>query len=173
MRFVISLILVAAVARASANLDPFHSPASARVFIFARTDCPLIDRYAPELRRIAAEFQSRGVAFWLVYPGRSASPSAIAAHAKEYSLPGTVIADPDTELVRRAHARVAPEAAVFDRKGQLVYHGRIDNRWVDFGKARPAATVHDLETAIADVLGGRPVPEAATRAVGCSLADLQ
>ena len=35
------------------------------------------------------------------------------------------------------NAAIAPEAAVF-AGGRLVYHGRIDDRFVDFGIDRPA-----------------------------------
>ena len=42
--------------------------ADVQVFIFLRTDCPISNRYAPELTRIAKEFQGRHVAFYLVYP---------------------------------------------------------------------------------------------------------
>ncbi len=153
--------------------DPFAPPARVRVLLFLRTDCPLTARYAPEVRRIAQEFRTRAVSFWLVYPDRSDSKGAIEAYSKQYSLPGTTIGDPGGDLVRRAHATVAPEAAVFDGEGHLLYHGRIDNRWVDFGKVRPTPTVHDLEDAITDALAGKPVPEAKTRAIGCSLADVQ
>ena len=48
--------------------NPFATTAHARVFLFVRTDCPLTNRYAPELERIASEFANRGVDFWLVYP---------------------------------------------------------------------------------------------------------
>jgi hypothetical protein len=55
----------------------------------------------------------------------------------------------------------------------LVYSGRIDDRYVDFGKARQAASTHDLEAAIANTLAGKPVAQARTRAVGCYLTDLK
>jgi hypothetical protein len=147
--------------------------AKAHVLLFARTDCPLTDRYAPELRRIAGEFQGRGVEFWLVYPGRGVSETDIRKQIADYNLPGKWVRDPTGDLVRRSHVTVSPESAVFNEKGMLVYHGRIDDRWVDFGKGRPEATVHDLEDAINAVLAGKPVTHAATRAVGCSLADLE
>src|SRR4051812_17114623 len=65
-------------------LDPFASAAKARVFLFVRTDCPLTNRYAPELRRIASDFASRGVEFWLVYPDRAETASGIEGHIAEY-----------------------------------------------------------------------------------------
>jgi hypothetical protein len=38
------------------------------VLVFVRTDCPISNRYAPELRRLQDRFAPRGMAFWLVYP---------------------------------------------------------------------------------------------------------
>jgi hypothetical protein len=55
----------------------------------------------------------------------------------------------------------------------LVYSGRIDDRYVDFGKARQAASTHDLEAAIANTLAGKPVTPARTKAIGCYLTDLK
>lgn len=170
----LAILYVSATARVGANSeDPFADPARVRVLLFVRTDCPITNRYAPELQRIAQEFKSRGVKFWLVYPDATESMTSIAKHVAEYSLPGTAVRDPHHDLVRRANATVAPEAAVFDGAGRLMYHGRIDDRYVDIGKARPAAQTHDLENAIADVLSGTPVRQPETRAVGCSLADIE
>jgi hypothetical protein len=147
--------------------------AKANVLVFLRTDCPLANRYAPELQRLAQKFEPTGVRFWLVYPGREDTDAAIRKQIGEYHLPGSSIRDSDGAWVRHAHVTVSPEAAVFNNKGVLVYHGRIDNRWVDFGKARPAATVHELDDAVTAVLAGRAVAHSETRAVGCSLADVE
>ncbi len=163
-------VLFALVLLSGLRLD---NGAKANVLLFVRTDCPLSNRYAPELQRLARKFEPRGVEFWLVYPGRDETEAGIRKQVAEYGLPGSVVRDTGGELVRQSHATVAPEAAVFNGKGVLVYHGRIDNRWVDFGKARPIATVHDLEDAIESVLAGRRVAEPETRAVGCSLADVE
>lgn len=153
--------------------NPFSSNARVRVLLFVRSDCPITNRYAPELQRISQEFKARGVEFWMVYPDASETASAIETHLGQYHFPGTPLLDPRHELVKRAHATVAPEAAVFNAAGELVYHGRIDDRYVDIGKARPEPQVHDLEDAIAAVLSGKPVARAETRAVGCSLADVE
>jgi hypothetical protein len=54
----------------------------------------------------------------------------------------------------------------------MLYRGRIDDRYVEFGKDRPQPTVRDLERSLEAVLGGKPVPVAKTRAIGCFIADL-
>jgi hypothetical protein len=164
-------IVLAGVACAAG--DPFASSARARVLIFVRTDCPITNRYAPELQRLSQEFSARGAEFWLVYPDPAETAVSIERHRAEYNFPGTVWRDPRHSLVKLAHATTAPEAAVFDSAGKLLYHGRIDDRWVNPGTARPAARTHDLEDAIAAVLAGRRPAPAATPAVGCSLADVE
>jgi len=153
--------------------DPFASHAAVTVLLFVRTDCPITNRYAPELQRIAQEFKTRSVAFWLVYPDADEAPSHIETHIRDFGFPGQPLRDAHHELVHEAHVTVAPEAAVFNSAGKLVYHGRIDDRYVEIGTTRPAAQVHDLEDAIGAVLAGRPVAHAETRAVGCSLADIE
>jgi thiol-disulfide isomerase/thioredoxin len=153
--------------------QPFQSTARARVFLFVRTDCPLTDRYAPELQRLAAEFAVRSVDFWLIYPDKIEQPAAIVRQIAEYGLPGTALLDPQQRLVQRASATVSPQAAVFDNAGRLTYSGRIDDRVQDFGKTRPFALTHDLEDAITATLDNRPVTHPRTRAVGCYLADVR
>src|SRR5438034_199604 len=50
-------------------VDPFQaSDAKASVFIFISNDCPISNRYAPEIRRLCDEFSRQRVAFWLVHP---------------------------------------------------------------------------------------------------------
>jgi thiol-disulfide isomerase/thioredoxin len=153
--------------------DPFTSPGTVRVLLFVRSDCPISKRYAPELQRIAQEFENAHVQFWLVFPDASETPQDVRTLISDYKFPGTPLLDPKHELVRIAHATIAPEAAVFDRDNKLAYHGRIDDLYVDIGKSRAAATVHDLQDAIRAVVSGTAVRQAETQAVGCSLADVE
>ena len=155
------------------SVDPFSSKAQVQVLLFARTDCPITKRYAPEMQRLSGEFAAKGVAFWLVFEDASETLGEIHSLIDQYKYPGTPLRDPTHALVRRAHATVAPEAAVFDHQRRLVYHRRIDHQYLDIGKSRPVAQVHDLENAISAVLSGTPVKESETRAVGCSLADVE
>jgi hypothetical protein len=154
-------------------VDPFATAAKVRVFIFVRTDCPVSNRYAPELKRLNDEFARRGAAFSLVYADPAQTSEGIRQHIDEYKFPGTVIRDPGHSLVRLAKVTITPEAAVFSSTGKLLYHGRIDNRYIELGKAMPSPTRRDLEDAIAAALDGRPQPEASAPAVGCYLADVE
>jgi hypothetical protein len=153
-----------------AAVDPLGD-ARATVFVFSRTDCPISNRYAPELRRLYESFVSRGVRFWLVYPDPDEPVDAIRRHLADYDYPMAGLRDPRYTLVDLTEATVTPEVVLFDEAGTLVYRGRIDDRYVDFGKTRAAPTTHDLAEALEAVLDGRPVPNPRTRAIGCYIPD--
>jgi thiol-disulfide isomerase/thioredoxin len=153
-------------------VDPFQLTAGAKavVFLFTATDCPISNRYAPEIQRLHRAYADKGVRFFLVYPNPADTPALIREHAKSFGYPAEALRDPKQSLAKTAKATIAPEAAVFVN-ARLVYHGRIDDRFVDFGLDRPAPTVRDLDEALAAVLAGRPVPHPVTQAVGCYIAD--
>ncbi|MGE3957309.1 MAG: redoxin domain-containing protein [Vicinamibacterales bacterium] len=154
-------------------VDPFLAAedSDAILFLFASVDCPVSNRYAPEVQRIHAAFASKNVAFWLVYPNPNDTPEAVRAHLKAYSYPVHALLDPRHDLVRLAKATITPEAALFDRQRQLAYHGRIDDKFVSLGVERPAATRRDLVEALTAVLAGRAPAAASAPAVGCFIAD--
>lgn len=148
---------------------PLAAGAPATVLLFTAVDCPISDRYAPEVRRLAGRFAAAGVATWIVYANAGEAPAAARAHADAFAYGLPVALDPDGHLASRAAASVTPEAAVFDAAGRLAYHGRIDDRYVDFGIDRPAPTTYDLADAVTAVIAGAPVPRAAIPAVGCAI----
>lgn len=142
------------------------------VLIFVGIDCPISNRYAPEVRKIHEQFTGREVSFWLVQPDADVSAKAMRKHLKEFSYPCEALRDPRHVLVRKAQATRVPECAVFNRTGELVYHGRINNRYADYGRARPQATEHELRDAIEAALAGRLPAKASVPAVGCHIPDL-
>lgn len=159
------------------RVDPLRATdAKATVFLFTRTDCPISNRYAPEVRRLYDKFAPSGVAFWLVYPDPDESVKTIRRHIKEYDYHLGVLRDPQHGLVRMTGVRFTPEVAVFLTPGsgrRLVYRGRIDDRYVDFGKMRPAPTTHDLERVLEAILEGKPLKSRTAPAVGCFISDLR
>jgi hypothetical protein len=157
-----------------APVDALEAPSGTKaiVFLFTSTDCPISNRYAPEVRRIADTFGPKGVVFRLVYPNPAEKAAAIREHLSAFSLPGATAAlrDPAHALVKFTGATVTPEAAVY-AGGRIVYRGRIDDRHVDLGVERPSATKRDLADALTALLSGKPVAQPATQAVGCFIAD--
>ena len=169
---VAGLVAIAGTAFAQpTELYVFHAKAS--VWIFTTIECPIANRYAPEIARLHREFEKQGVAFFLVFANPADSPEAIRAHTKRFGLEMRVIPDPRQEYVQRVKATMTPEAVVLDRTGKVAYRGRIDDRYIAFGVDRPEPTRRDLREALTDVLAGRPVTVPETPAIGCVLADFR
>ena len=171
----LSLFAVLVQSLSGAPLDALQAPAGTKaiVFLFTSTDCPISNRYAPEVRRIADTFGSKGVLFRLVYPSPSEDARAIREHMAAYSYEGIAeaVRDPKLALVKFVGATVTPEAAVV-AGGKVLYRGRIDDRYVDLGRERPAPTRRDLYEVLMAILDGKPAPLAKTQAVGCFISDL-
>jgi hypothetical protein len=142
------------------------------VFLFLSVECPISNSYAPEFRRIGAEFKPRNVLVKLVYPNGDESGDAVRQHLKDFDLPFPAIRDPYHDLVKAAEVQTTPEAAIYVPKHGFVYHGRIDNRYAALGVARAEATEHDLRDALTAIVRGKPVPHRSVRTVGCSIAPL-
>ena len=156
------------------QIEPLQAnDARATVFIFIRTDCPISNSYAPELHRLYDKFARSGVRFWLVYPDPGESSQIIRKHITEYEYRLNVLRDPEHKLVKMTRVQVTPEAAVFSPSGRMVYHGRIDDRYVTFGKTRPAPTTRDLEQVLEAMLEGKRVANKTTIAIGCFIPDLR
>ena len=144
------------------------------VLVFTATDCPLSNRYAPELQRLRARFAGRGVAFRLVYADPAETTEAIRRHLQAFASGEDALRDPGHELVRLTGATVTPEVAVLAARpggSRLVYRGRIDDRAVDLGRIRPAPRVHDLEEVLDALVSGRAVEARTTAAIGCFIAE--
>jgi hypothetical protein len=166
--------VLAGVGLDGAIVDPLAADAPATVLLFVSTHCPISNRYAPTMRALAEAWRARGVAAWLVYPDPDDDPAAIAAHQAAHALALPTVRDPEHRLVARAGVRVTPEAAVFARGAAApAYRGRIDDRAVEFGKLRAAASAHELRDAVDAVLDGRTPAPAGGPAIGCYISDLR
>jgi thiol-disulfide isomerase/thioredoxin len=142
------------------------------VLLFIRSDCPISNRYAPELQRLYKQYSSRGVEFHLVYPESGLTAAAMEVHRKEYGYAIPAVLDAHHQFVSRAGARVTPEAAVFVQ-GKLIYLGRIDDLYADLGKARRVVEHHDLEEVLSAVVAGKSIQPRETKPVGCAIEELQ
>jgi hypothetical protein len=141
------------------------------VLVFTTTDCPISNRYAPEIQRLAEQFSGR-VRFTLVYPVPSDTDAMIREHGKKFGFAIAWQRDDRQTLVTQTGVTVTPEVAVIDAAGRQLYRGRIDDRYIAFGKDRPQPTVRDLERSLEAIVAGKPVPVAQTQAIGCFISDL-
>lgn len=146
--------------------------ARAVVLFFAASDCPISNRYIPEIERLDREFSPDGVHFWWVYPNPEDTADIVRRHEQQFHIHPAAVLDTEQRLTALAHATITPEVAILLPDGSSwreVYRGRIDNRYLSLGQERPVATRHDLEDALRAVIAGRPVPPPEGPPVGCSI----
>ena len=158
-------------------LSSLSAPGTAVVVLFfLATDCPVSNRYQPEISRLGREFAGKHVSMWIVYPNPAETASEVRSHQQQYGQGVPALLDPGQALARLAGARMTPEAAVF-RVGpeglREVYRGRIDDRYLSLGQQRPQATRRELEEAIRAALAGTAVRPAGGGAVGCAIVRVQ
>jgi hypothetical protein len=138
--------------------------------VFTATDCPIAN-YAPEIQHLMRAFAARGVRFWLVYANPHELVASIRDHLRRFQYTVPALRDPEQDLVRMTKATVSPEAAIVAPGGALLYHGHIDDRWVDFARDRPSPTRRDVAEALSAILDGKPVAPTGPPAIGCTLSD--
>jgi hypothetical protein len=143
------------------------APRDVQLLFFLSTDCPISNRYAPEIIRLCGEYSARGVRCFAVYPD-AVDAATVKHHRQEFGFPETIAAiiDREHQVVRAVGPRVTPEAAIYTAAGR-VYRGRIDDLYLDVGRSRRAATTHDVRLTLEAVIGGRPVSQPETEGVGC------
>ncbi len=138
----------------------------ATVLLFISHECPIANRYAPEIGRIFGDYKEKKIQFVRVYVGDQDLAESYVQHGKDYGLKMTGLIDYQRVLAKSVGATVTPEAVVLDSSGRIQYRGRIDNQNVEHGKIRDGYR-RDLRVALDEMLSGKPVSMPTTAAVGC------
>ena len=165
--------ILACAAQTQGSPDPLRDARSKKavVLFFVGHDCPISNAYAPEIKRICAQYTPRHIGFYMVYPDPDLSLADAQKHAREYGYTVPILLDPGHRLTRKAGATITPEAAVLAPNGKLLYRGRIDDLYIGFGKRRYEATRHDLRDALDAVTRDKPVAQPFTKSIGCFIPD--
>jgi thiol-disulfide isomerase/thioredoxin len=143
------------------------------VFFFISTECPISNRYAPEMNRIVSDYAAKDISFFAVHSDPGLEAEAARKHAQEVNYTIPVLLDPSESLAASLGVTATPTAVVVASTGGILYRGRIDNRNLDFGKYRTSGIQPDLRLALDAVLTGQPVANPFTRSVGCALPPLE
>ena len=161
------LLLAAAPPKSLDDVTAWHE-SRATVVVFVGVECPLAKLYATRLNELSAEYGPRGVRFFGVDANRQDSPAEIARFAAEYEWSLPLVRDVGWRLTDRLGATRTPEAFLLDDAGAVRYQGRIDDgRLVGLERGEP--TRRDLAIALDELLAGRPIAVARTKAVGCRI----
>ena len=134
------------------------------VLMFISTECPVSNGYNERMEKLYETFSKKGVAVIGINANKEEDVKRIAAHAKEHGFKFTILKDVENKVADLYGAQVTPETFVINPSGKLVYHGRIDD------SRNPAkVTSNDLADALGQLLAGKVLSTATSKAFGCSI----
>jgi len=151
------------------RLDDFADK-PALVVIWSCNHCPYVVAYEERMVQIQRDYGGKGGQLVAInsnderrYPEDDFDHMVQRAKARGFNFP--YLRDETQHSAEAYGPSVTPEAFLFNADRVLVYRGRIDDN-----PDQPAAVKkHDLRDALDAVLGGKPIVNPKTNAVGCSV----
>lgn len=133
--------------------------------VFVATKCPVSNAYNTRMAALGKEYAAKGIPLVGINSNKTEPAAEVKEHAEKHLSTFPVLKDDGNKIADAYGATHTPEVFVLDPKGNLLYHGRIDENQDDpRGVKSP-----DLRNALDAVLSGRPVPAAETKAFGCTI----
>lgn len=145
--------------------------AKAYLIIFMCNHCPYVKHVAPELARLAREYQEKGVAVVGINANDVAShpddsPEKMAEEVKSRGYTFSYLFDETQKVAHAFRAACTPDFYVFDKDQKLAYRGQLDASRPDSGIP---LTGQDLRAALDAVLAGKPTPDDQKPSLGCNI----
>lgn len=147
----------------------FPDQKTLHVAVFAMPECPIARQAVPELKRLHAAYPK--VSFQWIVPGVNANDTSWQKFVRDYAMPFSVVADPMNVSRRRFAIHTSPTAVVLNRNNDVLYWGKIDDRFSDIGVQRPPKNRYLKRALDAALAGQRPKPDR-TEPIGCLLPKL-
>jgi peroxiredoxin len=139
--------------------------AKAIVVMFIATKCPVSNAYNDRMAALYRDYKDKNVAFVGVNSNKSEPVEEIRQHAHDHGLTFVILKDVNNTVADKLDASVTPEIFVLDPATfDVLYHGRIDD-----SQRETNVSSNDLRTALDEILAGKAVTTATTKAFGCSI----
>ncbi len=143
----------------------------ALLVIFMCNHCPYVKHVAPELARLADEYQKRDVAVVgissndiVAHP--EDAPDKMKAEAAEQGYHFPYLYDADQSTAAAYRAACTPDFFLFDADFKLVYRGQLDETRPKQGSVPNGK---DLRAALDALLAGQAIPEPQHPSIGCNI----
>ncbi len=149
------------------NLADYNG-SKAIVLMFISTRCPISTSYNERMEKLYQNYSKKGVTFLGINSNSMEDLKEIKQHALEKNLSFPVLKDANNVIADKLQAQVTPEIFVLNPEHVILYHGRIDDATKE-GEVKSA----DLKNALDEILAGKPVTTAATKAFGCSIKRIE
>ncbi|MCI0708414.1 MAG: thioredoxin family protein [Ignavibacteriae bacterium] len=134
------------------------------VVMFIATQCPISNAYNERMAELYKDYKGKDVAFVGINSNKQESVEEIKGHAKDNKLEFTILKDWNNVIADKFQASFTPEIYVLNSDFELLYHGRIDN-----SRRLEEVKEKDLRRTLDEILAGKPVSIAETKAFGCTI----
>ena len=138
--------------------------------VFTCNACPWAKKWEARIVKLGNEASKKGVGMIAINANDpTVNPQdgyeVMRTRAKQRGMKFAYAVDATSDIARAFGATRTPEAFLFDGSGKLVYHGTIDDN-ADDAKAVEQPYLANAVNALA---GGKEVPVAETKALGCGI----
>jgi len=149
--------------------DDFKAARTLVVF-FTCNHCPFVTGSDEVTRATAQRFKDKGVAFIGINSNSENTYQEddfdhMVKRMNELQFPWVYVQDKSQDVARAYGALRTPHFFVFNEERRLVYTGR----GVDNPRNTAEMTTNDLERALEEVVGGKPVSVPLTNPIGCNV----
>ncbi len=141
------------------------------LIVFMCNHCPYVKHVAPELARLADEYQQRGIAVVGIssndiaaQPDDAPDKMKLEAQLQGYHFP--YLYDAEQAAAKAYRAACTPDFFLFDDKLKLVYRGQLDDTRPKQGLTPNGK---DLRAALDALLAGQQIPQPQRPSIGCNI----
>jgi glutaredoxin-related protein len=137
------------------------------VFIFYSTECPICIKSLNSIKQI---IKDHDLNYYFVYPKEINSKKNIKKFHRMNNLPSNfskIILDENQVLIKQLDAKVTPQCFLIDSKGNVLYSGKIDDRFEKIGVQKNEVRESYLNDAIISFKKGEEIKVKSTEPVGC------
>jgi peroxiredoxin len=150
------------------------------VVAFICNHCPYVIHIAPQLAKIAQQYQKKGIAFVAInsndieqYPDDDMAHMIQEKRARQY--PFAYLLDEKQEVAKAYSAACTPDLYLFNGEQKLVYRGQFDASRPtrissgNYDSSEHQATGRDLIQAMNALLDGHHIDTTQTPSMGCNI----
>lgn len=139
------------------------------IIIFSCNHCPYVQAYEERIKQIQEDYRND---IYVVainsnedvnYPEDSFDEMKKRAEYKHFNFP--YLRDETQQIAKAYGATHTPEIFLFDQKRELVFHGKIDDKWQDEKSVRAKY----LRNAVEELLGNQKISVPETFTIGCTI----
>ncbi|MBI3586283.1 MAG: thioredoxin family protein [Ignavibacteriales bacterium] len=141
-----------------------YKDSKAIVLMFIATQCPVSNAYNTRMVEFYKDYSKKNVAVIGINSNKQESVEEIKDHSKTHGFEFTVLKDWNNIIADKFEASFTPEIYVLNSKFEVLYHGRIDD-----SSRENNVKSKDLRAAVDNILAGKPVVVASTKAFGCTI----